>query len=125
MLELFEDVADVEILARLRELGSTRSLNEQEIAAVTRFPLEGTRDALERLSARGLVTTTTDNPARHGYAIADSALRERAEHVVEIYRNDPLKIMNLLTQNAIERVRSAAVVTFAECFRIGGPKSNG
>jgi hypothetical protein len=124
LLEFFDDVADLEILARLRELRPARALNEVEIATLTRFPSDGTREALLRLVARGLLRASEDS-TRYLYSIEDPTVRGRVENLLDTYRGDPLHVMNLLTANAMERVKSAAILAFADCFRIRSPKSDG
>ena len=124
LFEFCEDLGELEILARLRDVRGNTPLNETEIATLTGFTRELARDALRRLTERGLLAETGP-PARYGYAVADTEVRARLDQVLDAYRRDPLAIMSMLTANAIERVRTAAIVTFAECFRFGGPKSRG
>ncbi len=125
LFEHVEDLEDLEIIARFHELGDDRLLNAAELAVLTRFPDTTTREALARLAARGLLAPTATEPVSYRYVIADASLRERLERAVVEYRQQPIKVMGMMTSNAIERVRTAAVRTFAECFRIGGPKSRG
>jgi hypothetical protein len=125
LFEHVDDLEDLEIVARFHELGDDRLLNAVEVAVLTRFPVATTTDALARLSARGLIAPTATEPVSYGYVIADASLRERLARAVVEYRREPIKVMGMMTTNAIERVRTAAIRTFAECFRIGGPKSNG
>lgn len=124
LFQYCEDLGELEILARLRDVRDGQALNEDDVAALSGLTLEVTREALGALSARQLIAST-DAPPRYRYAIDDSEARERVDQVIEAYRAHPLEIMSLLTANAIERVRTAAVTTFAECFRFGGPKSRG
>lgn len=120
-----EDLVDLEILAKLHELAADLTVNETEIAALAKFPPAAVRDALARLCSRGLLSPSALEPVRYRYAVADPEVHDRIHSVILAYRDDPLAIMNLMTTNAIERVRTEAVRTFAECFRIGRPKSNG
>lgn len=120
-----EDLVDLEILARFHELTGDFPLNEPEIAALARFPLVAVREALARLCSRGLLAPSALEPVRYRYAASDPELHEEIGRIVLAYRSDPLEIMSLMTANAIERVRTEAVRTFAECFRIRRPKSNG
>jgi hypothetical protein len=125
LFEHVDDLEDLEIVARFHELGDDRLLNAVEVAVLTRFPVATTTDALARLSARGVLAPTATEPVSYGYVIADASLHERLARAVAEYRREPIKVMGMMTTNAIERVRTAAIRTFAECFRIGGPKSNG
>ncbi len=125
LFEHFDDLEDLEIITRFHELGDDRPLNALEVAILTHFPATTTAAALERLSVRGLLAPTAMEPVSYRYVVADAGLRERLARAVLEYRAEPIKIMGLMTANAIERVRTAAVRTFAECFRIGGPKSHG
>lgn len=120
-----EDLVDLEILTKFHELSREFPLNEAEIAALAKFPLAAVQDALGRLCSRGLLSPSALEPVRYRYAVADSELQDQIHRVVLTYRSDPLEIMSLMTANAIERVRTEAVRTFAECFRIKQAKPNG
>ena len=124
LLEHVEDLEELEILARFHERGAT-AWNEIEVALMTKFPLAGTREALRRLSSRGLLSASGSEPPAYRFSITDPAVREGLTRIITEYRSEPLKVMGMMTTNAIEKVRTAAIKTFAECFRIGGPKSNG
>ena len=124
LFQYCEDLGELEILARLRDVRDGEPLNEVEIATLSGLTPEMTQEALRRLSSRELLAST-GAPPRYRYAIVDPESRERVNQVIEVYRAQPVEIMSLLTANALERVRTAAVSTFAECFRFGGPKSRG
>jgi DNA-binding IclR family transcriptional regulator len=124
LLEHVEGLEDLEILARFRETPDGAWLTTGEVASLTTFPLATTQDALRRLAARGLLAPTATEPAAYRYARPASSADPLARVIAE-YRSNPLQVMGLMTANAIERVRTSAMMTFAECFRIGGPKANG
>jgi hypothetical protein len=52
-------------------------------------------------------------------------LASMVELLVRAYAEERAKLMELMTANAIERVRSNALRMFADGFRWGGPKKNG
>ncbi len=120
-----EDLADLEILARFHELPADEDLNETQVAALTKFPLPAVTEALARLCSRGLLSPTALEPVRYRYGVEDPGTREQVDRIVLAYRSDPLEIIGLMTTNAIERVRTEAGRTFAECFRIKRGKPNG
>ncbi|HTQ05143.1 MAG TPA: hypothetical protein VMI54_14865 [Polyangiaceae bacterium] len=124
LLEHFEDLEELEILARFHERGPGM-WNEAEVAAMTQFPLASTREALRRLAARGLLEPGATAPPVYRLSMPDAAIHEALTGVIAVYRSEPLKVIGIMTTHAIQKVRTAAITTFAECFRIGGPKSHG
>jgi hypothetical protein len=102
-----EEPADIELIAR-----------------EVRLPAEIAESTLARLVSRGFLAVSGDRPERYSYAPGNDS-RETIDRIVGEYRANPTFVMKLMTENAIERVRNAALKTFAECFRIRKPGSNG
>jgi hypothetical protein len=123
LFEHVEDLEELEILAclRARSQGATLTVIANEI----RFPLPTVLPVLERLVARGIVSCTALEPAEYRFEAPDAETRQQFERVFEVYRADPSAVMKLMTSNAIDRVRTAAMRTFADGFRLKGPKSHG
>jgi hypothetical protein len=123
LLEHVEDLEELEILAFLhaRREGATLA----GIADGVRFPVSTVLSVLERLAAQGTVSCSALEPAEYRFETSDAVVRERFEEVFAAYRANPLVVMKLMTSNAIDRVRTAAMRRFADSFRLKGPKSNG
>lgn len=96
--------------------------DEQAIAEGTRIHVSVLSETLTRLAELGLVFTTETRPPRYRYAPREPAMREGFDTIIARYQTNPLEIMGVMTANAIERVRTAALSTFANSFRIRGPK---
>jgi hypothetical protein len=73
--------------------------------------------ALEGLEAAGLVAVTGADCAAHFvYRPATSVLDAAAGRLDREYTEWPIRIIRLMSANAIERVRNAALHTFADSF---------
>jgi len=73
--------------------------------------------ALEGLKSGGLVASTHATPApRFAYRPASSGLDAAAGRLDREYAERPIRIIQLMSANAIERVRTAALHTFADAF---------
>jgi len=73
--------------------------------------------ALERLKSGGLVVMTAAIPApRFAYRPATPGLDATAGRLDREYAERPVRIIQLMSANAIERVRTAALHTFADSF---------
>jgi hypothetical protein len=123
LFEHVEDLEELEILAFLhaRREGATLA----GIADGVRFPVSTVLAVLERLAAQGTVSCSALEPAEYRFETSDAVVRERFEEVFAAYRTNPSVVMKLMTSNAIDRVRTAAMRRFADSFRLKGPKSNG
>lgn len=121
---LFETVEGFEDLAVLVWFYDASHVDAADVDAVAKgasVPREEALSALERLVARGILEVASVDPKRFRTA-EDEAMQKTAERVTREYRTSAGQVMKLLTENAIERVKTAALRTFAECFRIRGPK---
>jgi hypothetical protein len=125
LFEHIEDLDELEILLWSRRHLPESWMSGTAIAEAHPFPAERTLDVLERLSARALLVREAGNPPRYRCDPPDASLRTMLDRMLTAYEANPLRFFQLMNANAIERVRTAAIRTFAECFRIGGPKSNG
>ena len=123
LAEHVEELEELVILGVLEARGS-EGVTLAELIDSAPLPKVTTRGVLDRLAARGLVACSVLEPAEYRFA-PPNELREPLERLLARYREDPLAILMLLSSNAIERVRKEALLTFADAFRIGGPKSNG
>lgn len=111
-IESYEHLATLLLLHRERN----RDWSEDELNSALGIPAPLIRAALLGLCERHLVASTHgESPLRYRYATASAsdALVERLE--IE-YRQNPARLMRLLSACAIERVRTSAIRAFADSF---------
>ena len=77
--------------------------------------------ALASLKAAGLLSTDTESgsaaqPPRYAYRPASSGLDATVGILDREYAERPISIIKLMSANSIERVRTAALHTFADAF---------
>lgn len=124
LLEHVEGYEDLEVLAWFSGQPQATLATAVDIAQKVGFPPAIIETAVERLVARGLLERTGKDGAFFRYAV-DEDFRRTMAKIASLYQANPREVMELMTANAIERVRTAALRTFADCFRIRGPKSGG
>lgn len=123
LFETIESLEELEVLKWFHERGDSTPIDAEFLARQTPIPGEATESAIVALAERGLLSTGAE-PHQFAYT-PDARTREVVDQIVREYRANPVQIMKIMTENAIERVRTAALRTFAECFRIRGPGSRG
>ena len=121
LFETVEGFEDLAVLVWFYDTDHAEGVESSTVAKGASVPEEEASAALERLAARGILEVESTEPKRFR-AARDDAMRDRARRVASEYRTNGAQVMRLLTENAIERVKTAALRTFAECFRIRGPK---
>ena len=109
------------VLVWFHERGEGTSAGAEHVANQVRLPVPSVEPALSELVRRDLLAASKTVTSEFQY-VPDPARREAIAHLAREYRENPVLVMKLLTENAIERVRTAALKTFAECFRIRGPR---
>jgi hypothetical protein len=125
LLGLFEDLEELVVLAWLREQPTTLGVGITELAEAVHLPLTNVREAVERLVKRELVAKSALAPVSYCYAAKEHELEARIERIVSEFRANPVQVMGFMTANAIERLRTAALHTFADSFRVKKPRSDG
>jgi hypothetical protein len=86
------------------------------LAARLRLRPEHIEPALAGLAASGLVQADGGAPRRFAYRPASSGLDAAAGGLEREYTERPILIIQLMSANAIERLRTAALHTFADAF---------
>ncbi|HEX6271642.1 MAG TPA: hypothetical protein VFZ53_01315 [Polyangiaceae bacterium] len=122
LFDTVEGIEELEILAWFAK--GNESGDSEVIARSVALPADALCAALERLSTGGLLEPSPEKPGEFRPATKPATAR-LAALVVSEYRANPARVMKLMTENAIERVRTAALHTFAESFRIRKPRGNG
>jgi hypothetical protein len=72
--------------------------------------------ALAGLEASGLVQRAGAAPARYAYRPASTGLDCAVDRLGQAYAERPILVIKLMSANAIERLRTAALHTFADAF---------
>lgn len=105
---LLENVANYDELEALLLLQRQPALDWDASAAAEAvgLPLEQCEAALESLAGRGLVAVGGPPPTFR-YAPASRGLAEAAEQLRQTYAADRFAIVQLMTTNAMDRVRAA------------------
>jgi hypothetical protein len=82
--------------------------------------------ALERLAHVGVLARRGDSSALE-FRLHDDfqAQGDLFDRIAVMYRQNSLQLIELMTKNAIDRMRSAALRTFADSFRIRGSRDDG
>jgi hypothetical protein len=73
--------------------------------------------ALQRLEAGHLLGRRSMHGAdRYAYSPSNAALEQAVADLARVYGQNPLLIIRVMSNNAIQRVRTAALRTFADAF---------
>ena len=86
------------------------------LAARLRVRAELIETAVAGLEASGLVERAGAAPTRFAYRAADTGLDAAVGRLEREYAERPILIIQLMSANAIERLRTAALHTFADAF---------
>lgn len=95
------------------------------VAAELRLPEQMASAGLATLHTRGLVQCTKEPPRRYWYDSAEVTCDPVLTRLAEAYTTRRFVVVEVMSANALSRLRSSALQTFAEAFRIRGPKKNG
>lgn len=112
-----ESYEQLEILLALERVQGAAKTPE-ELSAALRIGLSLVEPALRALESRGLVTHTDAAQSGPGYSYApqSSALDGAARALARAYAEQPIPIIKLMSDSAIQRVRTGAVRAFADAF---------
>ena len=125
---LFDYVENYEEIQVLACLGVGRELwwEPEDVTRDCGVEKSATLSALERLTALGvLVMQGSDSVVRYRLHDDFQGRSYIFDRLALEYRQNRLQLMERMTHNAIERVRASALKTFADCFRIRGPRDDG
>jgi DNA-binding transcriptional regulator PaaX len=120
---LFERVAtyeELEILLLLRRKEG-QAFSVAGVAKELGASNEDCRAALQNLERQGLLASA-EEPPRFRYAPSDSVLAQRVEELAAAYQDQRILVVQMMSGNAVARVRTAAIRTFADAFRLRGQK---
>lgn len=112
----------LEILLLLRRERTACTAEELGRRLGTRVPLID--DALASLVRTGLVNADR-NVLTYAYADEDAARDAIVSSLERVYRDEPIRIMQLMSANAIERLRTRTIRAFADAFVVRKDKGRG
>jgi hypothetical protein len=111
-IESYEQLETLLLLRRERH----EQWSAEGVAARLHVRAELVATALAGLAAGGLAAATGTAPARFAYRPASSGLDAAVDRLERAYAERPILIIQLMSANAIERLRTAALHTFADAF---------
>ena len=111
-IESYEQLEALLLLRRER----FEQWTSEGLAARLRIRSELVQTALTGLQSAGLVGITNAGPARFAYRPASAGLDAAVGRLEREYAERPILIIQLMSANAIERLRTAALHTFADAF---------
>jgi predicted ArsR family transcriptional regulator len=120
---LFEHIhghEELEILVLVHQSGRQ---TEDSIAESLKISTPLVDDALKALCGRGLLERATGN-GRAQYRSSDN-WKQVCDELARLYASHRLELVRLMSANAIERVRTRAMRTFADCFFLGKRRDDG
>jgi hypothetical protein len=100
-----------------------RRVSADEIARSVGMHPTATAEALEELRKNEVVARSDDSVPRYSYRL-DSPHAGMIDKLVDIYANDRVAILNMLTMIAMQRIRRSAAETFADAFRVRRKKDD-
>jgi len=113
----------LEILLLLRRERAACTAEELCRRLKTRAPLVD--DALASLVRARLVTAARNEQTLYAYADEGPFRDATVDSLERIYRDEPLRIMQLMSANAMERLRTSTIRAFADAFVVRKDKGSG
>ncbi|MEP7049866.1 MAG: hypothetical protein ABJB12_05910 [Pseudomonadota bacterium] len=96
------------------------------VASELKMDVSDARRVLQRLSASKLIALDEDGPgAQCRYAPATPELAGQVQILVAAYEDNQVRVVEIMTANAIERLRTKALRVFADGFRWRGGNRDG
>ena len=122
LFELIHSFEELEVVVLLNR-NSAQRWTAQSIADQLKIAVNLVDDALEALRNRGIVAVLTEGGAT--FHVASEDYKPQLGELVTLYERHRLEIVMLMSTNAIERVRTGAMRTFADCFFVGKKRGDG
>jgi hypothetical protein len=118
-------IEELEVLLVLRG-PVMRSWTAAQLASELRLPEGVLLTALQALVVSELALQLDDSPPlQYQYRLQVPEAEEAVEDLAEIYAQNRVEVLMLISSNAIERVRKGALRTFSDAFRLRGRKKDG
>ena len=118
--ERIESYEELEMLLALERVRGD-SKTAEELSNTVRVPVPFVEQAVRKLEAHGLIerrdgTARDRRDARYTYAPASADLDAAVRALAKAYAQQPIPIIKLMSENAIQRLRSGAARAFADAF---------
>jgi predicted transcriptional regulator len=121
-IESFEQLGLLLLLHDERDLCWTQEALSSRLGLPDSLVLEG----LDGLRSAGFVESATENNrAGYRYCVQHQRLETTIARLAQAYKEQPMPVIKLMTANAIERMRTAAVRTFADAFIVRKENKDG
>jgi predicted transcriptional regulator len=100
-----------------------RPRNEADLAAKMNVAVEAISQALDGLHQSGLLELSqVSGSTSYRYAPHSELLSDSVDELRRVYAEHPLAIVQIMTANALDRMRSSAARRLADAFRLERPK---
>ena len=96
-----------------------------EIAGVLNLPVAIVSDALTHLRTRRLMERLPGVADSFSYRPESSENAECVAALRQVYETDRLSIIEAMSTNALERLRTSTIRAFADAFRLRGGRDDG
>jgi predicted transcriptional regulator len=121
-IESYEQLELLLLLSADREASWT----EEALSARLRIGSTLVRAALGKLQSAGFVAARMHgNEKRYEYLLQNESIEATVSRLAAEYREYPIPIIKLMSANAIERLRTSALHTFADAFILRKDKNRG
>jgi hypothetical protein len=105
---------------------STRDFSAEQLSRELRLQESMVVTALQPLVMRKLVMQVgVTSPLRYQYGPQAPQARQAADKLAELYADNRMEVLMLISGNAIERIRQGALRRFSDAFRFSGRKKDG
>ena len=113
--QYIDSYEQLELLLLLRREGS--EWTAQDLCPRLKISLPLTEAALSALHSRGLLQSSVGPGAPYYRPMSRAdGFDETMSRLASVYASQPIQIIRLMSANAIERVRTAALRTFVDAF---------
>ena len=100
-----------------------RTWTAHDVAEALKIPLDAVQEGLRALAGELVLQATAESPLTYG--IADPDVLRLVHSLAQIYEDNRLLVMQLMNENALERMRTDALRAFSNAFVIRGRKKDG
>jgi hypothetical protein len=108
---------------RLLHVGRQEWWNGEAVGARLKIPPASADEALEQLHRQGLLVSRVQSGITlYKYEGVEAALDATVGRLIHAYDDERISVMKVLSSNAVERVRSSVIRTFADAFVVGRKK---
>lgn len=121
LVESISTYEQLDILLLLVRGGIGRSWSAKTVADSLDAASDDCRVVLEALAAIGVLKVGSDLTTFQ-YSPATPEIARNVETLERTYREERATVAMMMSTNAMERVRTSAIRTFAEAFRLRGSK---